>query len=110
MELFSTYVSPTAAEVVGSVLRSTFLSEGKVVRRFEEALTASLGLRHPVAVNSGTSALHLALDVAGVGPGDEVILPAQTFIATGLAVLMQQASPVFADVDAQTGNLSAASV
>jgi perosamine synthetase len=110
MELFSTYVSPKALDLVGGVLASTFLSEGKLVRRFEEGLTAGLGLRHPVAVNSGTSALHLALDVAGVGPGDEVILPAQTFIATGLAVLMQQASPVFADVDARTGNISPESV
>ena len=81
-----------------------------MVERFEWALADRLGLANPVAVNSGTSALHLALVLAGVGRGDEVILPAQTFVATGLAVLMQGAVPVFADIDAETGNLTAASI
>jgi perosamine synthetase len=59
----------------------------------------------PVAVNSGTSALHLALVLSGVGPGSEVILPPQTFVASGLAVLMCGAKPVFADIDRFTGNI-----
>jgi perosamine synthetase len=58
-----------------------------------------------VAVNSGTTALQLALLLCGIGPGDEVILPAQTFVATGLAILMQGATPVFSDIDPRTGNL-----
>jgi perosamine synthetase len=62
-------------------------------------------MRNVVAVNSGTSALHLALVLAGVGEGDEVILPAQTFVATGLAVLYCGAKPVFADIG-MDGNLS----
>lgn len=107
---FDTYIDPSAPEQVAEVLRSGRLSEGPLVKQFEEALHDTLGLRAPVAVNSGTSALRLALAVAGVGPGDEVIIPAQTFIASGLAVLEQGAVPVFADIDYATGNIDPASV
>ena len=108
MEFFHTHVAPDALAAVRETLESTRLSEGVRVKAFEAALMERLGLAHPAAVNSGTSALHLALVVAGVGPGDEVILPAQTFIATGLAILMCGAKPVFADIDPTTGNLSPA--
>jgi perosamine synthetase len=110
MDFFHTSVSPRAIELVNETLQSTFLSEGRRVKEFELALESRLGIRHPVALNSGTSALHLALVLAGVGPGDEVILPAQTFVATGLAILMQGAVPVFADIDPLTGNISAAAI
>jgi perosamine synthetase len=65
---------------------------------------------NPVALNSGTSALHLALIIANVREGDEVIIPAQTFVATGLVVLMVGAKPVFADIDPTTGNISPTSI
>ncbi|HVN96301.1 MAG TPA: DegT/DnrJ/EryC1/StrS family aminotransferase [Syntrophorhabdaceae bacterium] len=110
MEFFDTHISSQAVEMASSVLKSTWISEGKLVKDFETALTRLLGLKNPVAVNSGTSALHLALVLSGVGPGDEVILPAQTFIATGLAVLMQGAQPVFADIDLHTANIDPASI
>jgi perosamine synthetase len=110
MDFFHTHVAPEAVRLATETLQSTFISEGRRVREFEEALSTRLGLVNPVAVNSGTSALHLALAVAGVGPGDEVILPAQTFVATGLAILMQGARPVFADIQPRTGNLDPASV
>lgn len=110
MDFFNTHVSAKSLELVRSVLESGWISEGKLVREFEAALTERLGLEHPAALNSGTSALHLALALAGVGPGDEVIIPAQTFVATGLVVLMQHATPVFADIDPLTGNLSAAAL
>jgi len=97
-------------ELAAETLRSSFVSEGTRVKQFETALSAELGLTRPVAVNSGTAALHLALAVAGVGPGDEVILPPQTFLATGMAILVQQATPVFADIDPETGNISPASI
>ncbi|HEY7327583.1 MAG TPA: DegT/DnrJ/EryC1/StrS family aminotransferase [Gemmataceae bacterium] len=106
MDLFHTHISESSIERVTQALRSTFVSEGKLVREFEATLSAQLELIRPAAVNSGTSALHLALDLAGVGPGDEVILPAQTFIATGLVILQQRATPVFADIDPMTGNLN----
>lgn len=105
MEMFYTYVSWQARHIVNETLLSGRLSEGMLVKDFERGLARQLGLRNPVCTNSGTSALHLALVLAGVGPGDEVILPAQTFIATGLAVLYCGATPVFADVDPETGLL-----
>ena len=106
MEFFHTHVAPGAYAEVHETLASTRLSEGVRVKAFEQALSTQLGLVRPAAVNSGTSALHLALVVAGVGPGDEVILPAQTFIASGLVVRMCGAKVVFADIDPLTGNLS----
>ncbi|RYU82895.1 DegT/DnrJ/EryC1/StrS family aminotransferase [Hymenobacter persicinus] len=108
--MFATYVHPEAADRVRAVLESTFLSEGKLVREFETQLSAQLGLRHPAALNSGTSALHLALEVAGVGPGDEVIMAPQTFIASALVVVQVGARPVFADIQYETGNLNPADI
>jgi perosamine synthetase len=110
VNFFHTHVSPKAQEYAAEALRTGWLSEGPRVKQFEAALAEKLGLRNPVAVNSGTSALHLALAVAGVGPGDEVILPAQTFVATGLVILQQGAKPVFADIDPATGNISPKSI
>ncbi len=106
MDFFNVHVSPRSRELAAEVLASGWLSEGEMVRRFEAELASRLGLDNPVALNSGTAALHLALALAGVGPGDEVILPPQTFVATGLAVLMHGAVPVFADIDPSTGNLT----
>ena len=103
--LFTTFVHPLAPQRVGAVLASTFLSEGKLVKEFETRLSAELGLVHPAALNSGTSALHLALEVAGVGPGDEVILAPQTFIASAITIVQVGATPVFADIQYETGNL-----
>ncbi len=110
MELFNTHVSPVSVDLMKKVLESRRLSEGDTVRQFEEALTQKLGIVNPVAVNSGTSALHLALAIAGVKPGDEVILPAQTFVASGLSIMMQFARPVFADIKLKTGNIDADSI
>jgi perosamine synthetase len=110
MDFFHTSISPRAIELVNETLKSGFISEGRRVKQFEQALEGQLGLANPVALNSGTSALHLALVLAGVGPGDEVILPAQTFVATGLAILMQRAVPIFADIEPTTGNISPASI
>jgi len=110
MEFFNTHISDNAFDTVKDVLKSTFLSEGDIVRNFEDELNSKLGLINSVAVNSCTSALHLALILAGVKEGDEVILPAQTFIATGLVILMQKAKPVFADIQYNTGNIDPNSI
>ncbi|MGD0349456.1 MAG: DegT/DnrJ/EryC1/StrS family aminotransferase [Verrucomicrobiota bacterium] len=101
-----TTISDQAIVNAAATLRSGFISEGKQVRRFEQELTARLGLIRPVTLNSGTTALHLALVLAGVKAGDEVIIPPQTFIATGMAVLMAGATPVFADIRYETGNIA----
>ena len=110
MQFFDSTITEEAIVEVERVLRSGFVSEGTVVADFEKQLDRQLGLMHPVALNSGTSALHLALVIAGVASGDEVIIPPQTFIATGMAVLMQGAIPVFADVQQSTGNIAPESI
>ncbi len=110
LSLFHTHVSEAAISRVTEVLRSGWLNEGAVVKEFEQGLTQTLGIVNPVALNSGTAALHLALVVAGIGPGDEVILPAQTFLATGTVIVQQGATPVFADIDPRTGNIDPRSV
>jgi perosamine synthetase len=110
MEFFYTHIAQQAIERATQVLQSRWISEGRMVKEFEVALATQLGLCNPIALNSGTSALHLAAVLAGVGPGDEVILPAQTFVATGLVILMQGATPIFADIDPLTGNILPASI
>jgi len=82
------------------------LAQGPRVAAFERAFAAAVQAREAVAVSSCTSALHLALVVLGVGPGDEVVVPSLSFIATANAVRYVGASPVFADVDRDTGNLT----
>jgi len=108
--VFNTYIHPDAIKTVTDVLKSTFLSEGQNVKDFEKKLETDLGLRNCVTVNSGTSALHLALVLAGVSENDEVIIPAQTFVATGITVLQEKAKVVFADIDYETGNISVGSI
>lgn len=110
MDFFNTHISEKSIKLATDVLRSTYVSAGAMADKFEKELASRLGLVNPVTLNSGTSALHLALAVAGVGPGDEVIIPAQTFIATGLVVLMHYAKPVFADIQYKTGNIDPESI
>lgn len=98
-------------DAVCRVLRSRMLAQGKEVAAFENEFSAQLaGGANAVAVNSGTSALHLGLLASGVGVGDEVIVPSFTFAATGNAVVLAGATPVFADIDLDTFCLSPASV
>lgn len=87
---------------VVEVLRSAWLTTGPKVGEFEAAFARYTGAVHAVAVNSGTAALHAAMDAYGVGPGDEVIVPANTFVASANAVLYVGAKPVFADVEPGT--------
>lgn len=110
MDFFYTHISKKSVELSNQVLATSYISAGKIAQQFEEELSRQIGLVNPVTVNSGTSALHLGLMVAGVGQGDEVIIPAQTFVATGLAVLMTGAKPVFADIQIDSGNISPESI
>jgi perosamine synthetase len=86
-------------------LLSGWLTQGPKVAAFERAFAARHQVRHAIAVTSCTTALHLALAGLGIGPGDEVIVPAFTWVATANAVLYCGATPVFADVDRTTYNL-----
>lgn len=90
--------------------REWFRYTGKYVKQFEETWAANLGARHAVAVNSGTSALITALNALGIGPGDEVIVPPYTFIATVNAVLLQHALPIFVDSDIETFQIDASKI
>jgi dTDP-4-amino-4,6-dideoxygalactose transaminase len=95
---------------VAGVLRSGRLVNGPVVRAFEEEVAAFVGVAHAVAVSSGTAALQLALQVAAIEPGDEVIVPAFTYPATAHAVLLVGAEPVPADVEPLGWNIDPAAV
>jgi perosamine synthetase len=97
-------------EAVDRVLRSGMLAQGPEVAAFESGFAELVAGRECVAVNSGTSALHLGLLAAGVGPGDEVIVPSFTFAATGNAVRLAGATPVFVDIDPASYAVSAAAV
>lgn len=105
------YARQTIAEsdiaAVVETLRSDWLTTGPKVADFESHFAQAAGARYAVALNSGTAALHAAMDAYGVGPGDEVIVPANTFVATANAVLYAGAKPVFADIDPQTFLLDA---
>jgi UDP-4-amino-4,6-dideoxy-N-acetyl-beta-L-altrosamine transaminase len=87
---------------VCSVLRSDYLTTGPRVEEFETSIATYTGAAHAVAVSSGTAALHCAMHAIGVGPGDEVIVPAMTFAATANCVVYQGGVPVFADVEPDT--------
>lgn len=87
---------------VAEVLASDWLTTGPKVDEFEAAFAAVAGAEHAVAVSNGTAALHAVTNVLGIGPGDEVVVPALTFAATANAVVYQGGTPVFADVDPGT--------
>ncbi|NCX99494.1 MAG: DegT/DnrJ/EryC1/StrS family aminotransferase [Planctomycetia bacterium] len=95
-------------QAVDDVLASGLLAQGAKVAAFEEAFADVVDGRRCIAVNSGTSALHLALLAAGIGPGDEVIVPSFTFAATANAVALTGATPVFVDIDLDTYCMSPA--
>ena len=90
---------------VAAVLRSGNLTMGPKVAELEELVAAACGVEHAVAVSNGTAALHLAVLALGIGPGDEVIVPAYTFPATANVVRLAGAKPVLVDVDPDTFNL-----
>ena len=90
---------------VAKVMKSGGLAQGPEVLNFEKNFSKFVGDRECVAVNSGTSALHLALLSLGIGPGDEVIVPSFTFAATANSVSLTGATPVFVDIDPATYNI-----
>lgn len=98
LPLFDLRLQEQDLEAVAETLRSGWLTLGPRTAAFEEAFAAHLGARHAIALSSCTAALHLAYLAAGVGPGDEVIVPSFTFAATANAVLYCGATPVFAEI------------
>jgi len=98
------------AEAAKRPLMAGWVTQGPEGKAFEEEFAAFVGAQYACAVSSGTTALHLALDAVGVVPGDEVITVSHSYIATANAVLYCGATPVFADIDPITFNMSSASV
>jgi len=91
--------------VLDSITRGGYWANGPYVNEFESELESYLGVEHAVTVNSGTTALHCALEAHDIGPGDEVIVPSFTFIATANAVRLAGAEPVFSDIERETYGL-----
>lgn len=86
-------------ESIKKVIKSGWFSMGPEVEKFEKNVSSYLGVNYAVAVNSGTAALDIALKCIGINEGDEVIIPALTYVATGNAVLYNHGTPIFVDVD-----------
>ncbi|MBM4240875.1 MAG: DegT/DnrJ/EryC1/StrS family aminotransferase [Euryarchaeota archaeon] len=92
-------------EEVVKVLKSGFIAQGPKVAEFERMFADYVGTKHAVATSNGTTALHIALLAAGIGPGDEVITTPFSFIATANSILYVGAKPIFADIDPKTYNI-----
>ncbi|MDP7975826.1 MAG: DegT/DnrJ/EryC1/StrS family aminotransferase [TACK group archaeon] len=103
------YIDEEDIRAVTEVLRSGKLSSlsNPIVEEFEKAFAEYVGTKYAIAVNSGTAALHTALQAMGVGPGDEVVVPPYTFVSTATSVIHANAIPVFADVELSSYNLDA---
>lgn len=98
-------------DAVQRVLDSGWLAMGEVTRQFEQEFADFTGVKHGIAVTNGTASLHLALRALEIGPGDEVIVPSLTFVATANAILYTGATPVFADITNEDNlNISPASI
>ena len=103
-------ITESDVDAVVEAMRSSMISQGERLRQFEEAFAARVGAGWAVALSSGTAALHAACHAAGLGDGDEVIVPALTFAGTANAVRLNGARPVFADIDDVSMCISASGV
>jgi len=103
-------IKPEVDAAIQEVIDGNQFILGPAVERFERAFATYCQTEHAVGVSSGTSALHIALLAAGVGPGDEVITVAQSFTATAAAVLYCGAKPIFVDVEPDTALMDASLV
>src|SRR5581483_3520408 len=104
------YLREEILEALDRVCQNASFILGEEVERFEQAFAKYCEVKHCVALNSGTSALHLALLSAGVGAGDEVITTANTFIATAEAIAYTGATPVFVDIEPATSNIDPSAI
>ncbi|MFN8700228.1 MAG: DegT/DnrJ/EryC1/StrS family aminotransferase [Flavobacteriales bacterium] len=104
------YLSKEEAQSAYDTILTNWVTQGPRVREFEERFAAYTGAAHAVALSNCTTALHLAMIVSGIGPGDEVICPSMSYIATANSIVYAGATPVFAEVDPTTYNLDPADV
>lgn len=110
ISFFSPMITSDDKRAVMSALDSVLLTDGPKLRQFEEEFAKFVGAKYAVGVSNATSALHLSLKALGIGRGDEVIVPDMTFVATANAVVLSGATPVFADIDEDTMNISIDSI
>lgn len=97
-------ITEADAQLVADAVRSGWVSNGPMVRKFEQSFAAAVGANHAIALNTGTAALHVSLAALGIGPGDEVIVPSLTFISTANVVLYLGAKPILVECDPETFN------
>lgn len=95
-------IGPLEVELVNQVLASDTLAMGPFTEEFEQRVAALAGVRHGIAVSSGTAGLHLAVRALGIGPGDEVVTTPFSFVSSSNCVIFEGATPVFADIEEQT--------
>jgi dTDP-4-amino-4,6-dideoxygalactose transaminase len=110
MPIMRPWLGEEEQRAAAAAIASGWIASGPRVAAFEQAVADAVGARHGVATSSCTTALHLALHALGVGPGDDVVVPSLSFIATANAPRYVGARPVFADVDPVTQNVTAATV
>jgi perosamine synthetase len=99
------YFDEKEQEAVARVIESGWVSQGPKVREFEEAFAEYIGVKYAIATTSCTTALHSALAISGIGPGDEVLVPSLSFIASANTITYCGAKPVFVDVEPSTCNI-----
>ena len=104
------YLTEEEGKAAYDVILSGWITQGPKVQEFEEKFAAYVGSKYAVAVSSCTTALHLAMIVSGIGPGDEVICPSMSYIATANCIRYVGATPVFAEIDPENYNLDASDV
>jgi len=104
------YLGEEEKKLVSKVIDSGWVSQGPKVAEFEEQFASYTGSRYAVATTSCTTALHAALSVSGIGPGDEVILPSLSFIASANSIVHCGATPVFVDINTETCNIDVSKI
>jgi perosamine synthetase len=108
--MFQPFVVPAAQRAVADVLSTPWIGQGAIVDQFERAIESALGVPHAIAVNCSSAAIRIALTIAGVQPGDEVITTPMTCTLTNHPILEQFARVVFADIQHHSGNIDPSDV